>query len=238
MEIPSVVGAAQASTDPAHTPSDLCQLYRARFGERTDYRRRIWEVLVQYFSRWIPEDATVLDLGCGYCEFINQVPAGKKFAMDLNPEATKRAASGTTVLLQDCSERWPLGSNSLDAIFTSNFFEHLPSKAHLDRTLSEAYRALKNGGALIAMGPNIKHLSGAYWDFPDHYLPLTELSLAELLRKRGLRVELVNGRFLPYTMSHGSQYPVWTLRAYLSLPLLWRFFGKQFLIVARKRCEP
>ena len=234
MEIPSVDGAAQAPTGLAHTPSDLRQLYQARFGESTDYRRRIWGVLVRYFARWIPQDASVLDLGCGHCEFINQVPARKKFAMDLNPEAANRATPGTTVLQQDCSERWPLDSNSLDIIFTSNFFEHLPSKAHLDRTVLEAYRSLKNGGRLIAMGPNIKYLPGAYWDFLDHYLPLTELSLGELLRKCGLQVELVKGRFLPYTMSYGPQYPVWALRIYLSLPLLWRFFGKQFLIVARK----
>ena len=95
-----------------------------------------------------------MDLGCGYCEFINNVRAGRKFAMDLNPEASKRAAAGITVFQQDCSENWPVPARSLDVVFTSNFFEHLPTKAHLERTLVEAYQALKPGGCLIALGPN------------------------------------------------------------------------------------
>lgn len=45
------------------------------------------------------------------------------------------------------------------------FFEHLPDKAHLLRTLGQIRRCLKPGGCLIAMGPNIKYLPGRYWDF-------------------------------------------------------------------------
>jgi SAM-dependent methyltransferase len=230
----SIGRTAQASADLAHTASDLRQIYQARFGGSVDYRQSVWAVLAQYFARWISPDASVLDLGCGYCEFINQIPAGKKFAIDLNPAAVDRAAPGTTVLLQDCSEGWPISPGSLDTVFTSNFFEHLPSKSHLERTLIEAHRCLRNGGRLIAMGPNIRYVSGAYWDFLDHYPPLTELSLTEILKKCGFGVELARGRFLPYTMSGGRQYPVWGLHAYLSLPPLWRCFGKQFLVVARK----
>jgi len=47
-----------------HSAEDLQQFYRARFGERSDYRRKVWAVLVQFFSRWISPDADVLDLGC------------------------------------------------------------------------------------------------------------------------------------------------------------------------------
>ena len=84
------------------------------------------------------------------------------------------------------------------------------------------------------MGPNIRYTGGAYWDFFDHYLPLTELSLAEVLREVGFEVEEQVARFLPYSMSQGAQKPVWTLRLYLRLPFLWPLFGKQFLLVAKK----
>lgn len=125
-------------------------------------------------------------------------------------------------------------SAKLEVIFTSNFFEHLPAKHALEQTLLEAHKALLPGGLLIAMGPNIKYLPGAYWDFFDHYLPLTELSLIEVLRKCGFEVVFCRDRFLPYTMSDGREYPVWMLRLYLKMPLTWRLFGKQFLVVARK----
>lgn len=190
--------------------------------------------MVRYFAQWIPSNAAVLDLGCGYCEFINNVAAGRKFAMDLNPEASNRAGSGVRVLQQDCSESWPVPAASLDTVFTSNFFEHLPTKAHLERTLSETLRALKPGGRLIAMGPNIRYLTGRYWDFWDHYLPLTEMSLTEVLRKLGYEIEVSIDRFLPFTMSDGREYPIWTLQAYLGLPITWKVFGKQFLVVAKR----
>jgi hypothetical protein len=123
----------------------------------------------------------------------------------------------------------------LDLVFTSNFFEHLPDKAALGSTLDQARRCLKSGGKLIAMGPNIKFLPGAYWDFWDHYLPLTEASMAEGLRVHGFDVLRCLDRFLPYTMAHGPQYPLILLKMYLRMPLAWRFFGKQFLAVARKK---
>jgi hypothetical protein len=84
------------------------------------------------------------------------------------------------------------------------------------------------------MGPNIKFTEGRYWDFWDHYLPLTESSLAEGLRVRGFQIELCHDRFLPYTMVGGPTYPLWMLSLYLKLPILWRWKGEQFLVVARK----
>jgi SAM-dependent methyltransferase len=127
-----------------------------------------------------------------------------------------------------------LADEVLDLVFTSNFFEHLPDKASLARTLAEIRRCLKPGGRLVALGPNIKFLHGQYWDFWDHYLPLTELSLAEGLAVAGFGIERVVGRFLPYKMSSGPPYPLLLLRLYLRLPLLWRLFGRQFLVVALK----
>ena len=220
----------------AHSPSDLQQLYETRFAAQSGYRKRIWEVLAPFFSRWIPAEAAVLDLGCGWCEFINAMTCRRKFAMDLNPDAERHALPGVTLLHQDCSEAWQLDKESLDVVFSSNFFEHLPSKSALEKTLLEAHRTLKTGGRLIAMGPNIKYLPGAYWDFIDHYLPLTELSILELMKKCGFDEEFCAGRFLPYTMSDGRQYPIWMLRFYLAVPFVWRFFGKQFLVVGRRKC--
>jgi hypothetical protein len=85
------------------------------------------------------------------------------------------------------------------------------------------------------MGPNIKFLPGAYWDFWDHYLPLTEESLREALENRGFEIEKCVGKFLPYRMTKGPRYPLFFLRMYLRLPLAWRILGKQFLVVATKQ---
>ena len=149
----------------------------------------------------------VLDLGCGYCEFINQVQGAAKFGMDLNPEARKRASADVQILEQDCSKPWSVPSASLTTVFTSNFLEHLPTKAHVEETLMHAHTALRDGGYLIAMGPNVRLVPGAYWDFFDHYVALTDRSMKEILTKCGFELELCLARFLPYSMSQGRTYP-------------------------------
>jgi SAM-dependent methyltransferase len=215
--------------------SELSTIYRNRFAGREQYRRSVWQILIaSYFEIYLRGVDSVLDLGCGYCDFINQVSARERFGMDLNPDASQQVGPGVRLLSQDCSSRWPLADRSLDLVFTSNFFEHLPDKASLTRTLGEIHRCLKPGGRLVAMGPNLKYLTGRYWDFWDHYLPLTEQSLAEGLSTGGFEIERMIDRFLPFTMSQGPRYPLAFLRLYLRLPLAWKVFGKQFLVVGAK----
>lgn len=215
-----------------HSPEDLQRIYDARFSSNLEYRREVWSVLVSdWFGKYVRTNDAVLDLGCGYGEFINAISCREKYAMDLNPDAPRFLGRDVKFLLQDCSTRWQLPDASLDAVFTSNFFEHLPDKAALGRTLDEINRCLRPAGRLIAMGPNIKYLAGEYWDFWDHYVALTETSLKEALVTRGFSVDECLGRFLPYSMATGRRYPVAFLRAYLRLPLVWRIFGRQFLVV-------
>jgi SAM-dependent methyltransferase len=214
---------------------ELARVYANRFDAKQDYRKRVWEVLTRnFFQQFIPESAAVLDLGCGYGEFINAIKAREKFGMDLNPRSREHVGPAVQLLEQDCSTRWPLPDGHLDVVFTSNFLEHLPERTALARTVEEASRCLKPGGRFVAMGPNIKFARGAYWDFWDHHIALTEVSLSEGLSSLGFTIERCEPRFLPYTMAKGPRYPLWMLKAYLQFPLLWRLRGKQFLVVARK----
>ncbi len=220
----------------AKEPKELQSIYEKRFvTERAAYRQKLWQTLVgDFFQRYVPEDAAVLDIGCGYGEFINSVRCRTKYAMDLNPSAAQHLAPDVKLLMQDCSRQWDLPENSLDVVFTSNFFEHLPDKVSLKMTLLEARRCLKPGGLLIALGPNIKLVQGAYWDFWDHFLCLTELSLAEALSNNGYEVREAIERFLPYTTINQPSYPMAFVKLYLRLKPAWWFFGKQFLVVAAK----
>ena len=88
--------------------------------------------------------------------------------------------------------------------------------------------------SLDALGSRIICLTGTYWDFFDHYLPLTELSVAELMSLSGFEIERSVARFLPYTMSLGYQPAVWKVRLFLKCPFVWRFFGRQFLVIGKK----
>src|SRR4051812_15641993 len=74
---------------------DLRVLYANRFGNAEAQRTDIWKVLcADFFQKWVPRDSTVLDVAAGHCEFINNIEAGRRLAVDLNPDVLVRATPG------------------------------------------------------------------------------------------------------------------------------------------------
>src|SRR5258708_12632967 len=217
---PHVSAPAPAAADPR--PAELAREYERRFAAQAAYRRRVWALLTRdVFQRYVRADGVVLELGCGWGEFINQIQARTRLGMDVKPAAAGRLEAGVRFLEQDCTRPWPLDDDTLDVVFTSNFFEHLPDKASLRRTLAEALRCLRPGGRLVCLGPNIRYLPGAYWDFWDHALPLTDRSLVEGLELAGFRIERSWRRSLPYTSSQPRPPPALLRCLCLRLPLAW-----------------
>jgi dolichol-phosphate mannosyltransferase len=220
---------------------ELSELYMRRFsGADRAAKLRVWATLWErVFARWIRPDDAVVELGAGYCEFINAVVARRRIAVDLNPDTALAAAPGVEVHTVSASELAFLRDGEVDVVFTSNFLEHLPSKDHVTQVVRSAHRILKPGGLLIVMGPNIRYLAGVYWDFYDHHVPLSDRSVCELLGSCGFELRRVEPRFLPYTVK--SRFPTWDwlLRAYLRLrPISSAVLGRQFLVVATKRASP
>ena len=84
--------------------------------------------------------------------------------------------------------------------------------------------------------PDIRYLPGCYWDYFDHHLPLTHLSLSEGLELAGFEVQRIVPRFLPYTVKDSPiRIPQFAVRAYLGLPIVWPVFGRQMLVVGSRR---
>jgi SAM-dependent methyltransferase len=213
----------------------LQQLYEQRFAGRREYRDGVWRRLIDgYFNQWIKPTDVVLDLGSGHGEFINNVRAAKRYALDLNPDAAKQVVAEVEMILHDCTQPWPVAAGSVDVVFTSNFLEHLPDKDALIEAIAQAHRALRPGGRFIALGPNVRHVRGAYWDYVDHHIPLTDRTVAEVLVNQGFRVTDQVDRFLPYSMSEGRERPLPLVSAYLRLRPAWKLLGKQFVVVGQR----
>ena len=194
--------------------TELSTLYRTRFGASgLEKRLKVWATLNDgFFARLIPATADVLELACGYGEFISTVKAARKYADDLKF----------------------LSAGSVDVVFTSNFLEHLPDKEVLSRVFAEVRRVLRPGGKFIVLGPNIRFAYREYWDFYDHHLPLSDRSLAEGLAATGFTIQRSIPQFLPFTMAGNTPAHPWLIRAYLALPIAWKVMGKQFLVVATR----
>jgi SAM-dependent methyltransferase len=230
-------------SDPAPPVMDGSALlptqYRLRFEAERDTRDAVWRVLVDaWFARYTAGARHVLDLGCGWGQFINQVHAPHRYGIDLNADAEHHVDDGVELFCQSAAEPWPLSDATLDLVFTSNFLEHLPSRDAILAAFGEAFRCLRPGGRIVCLGPDIRYTNGHYWNFFDHIIPLTARSLTEALELTGFARDEVIDRFLPFTMVDRRPPPPLAIRAYLRLRPAWRLFGRQFLVVASKPDRP
>lgn len=218
--------------------SDLQRLYRNRFGHDLEARSEIWSVLVRdFFQAWVRRSDTVVDLGCGYGEFLNHVKAARRIGVDLNPDSVGMLNPDIEFHEVRADQLGFLDDGSVDVVFSSNMLEHLQSKTDVERTIAEVRRVLRPGGHFIALGPNIRFLAGAYWDFWDHSVPISDRSLTELLQINDFEVVDTHQQFLPYsTYSPLPKAPI-LVQMYLRSRWAWPVFGKQFVIRARKPAE-
>jgi ubiquinone/menaquinone biosynthesis C-methylase UbiE len=212
-------------------------LYDRRFdpAER-EAKAAIWRVLCEdFFQRYVSPSDAVLDLGAGFCEFINNIRCGTKWAVDADEQVRVHAGAGVNVRCAAAHDLGWLEAASIDVVFASNFFEHMPNKETLVLTLREVHRVLKPAGRLLVLQPNIRFTYREYWDFFDHHIPLSDRSMTEALETNGFEVVEARPRFLPYTTK--SALPQWPslVRLYLHVPLAQRLLGKQMFLVARKK---
>ena len=175
----------------------------------------------------------ILDPAAGECEFINSIPANEKWAIDQNKDLINLDLVNVKTIVGN-SLTIELPNDYFDAIFISNFLEHLPSPDKVSFLLEKMYYSLKNKGRIAIMGPNFKYAYKDYFDFADHYLPLTEQSIAEHLYGTGFNILKIYPKFLPLSFKSNLPPNKILVKIYLSVHFLWSFFGKQFLILAAK----
>lgn len=211
------------------------ELYRLRFKKELEGRNKIWKVLCKnFFQNFIKMSDSVCDLGAGYCEFINNIKAKNKYAVDLNPETRSYAAKGIKTVITSSTKLPARLKGKFDIVFASNFFEHLASKEELTVTLLEIKRILKKEGQLIILMPNLRYVGAAYWDFLDHQLPLTDKSMVEALELHGFKINYLKVKFLPYSTKGNLPKHPFLVDMYLKFPIMHYFLGKQSLIIGQK----
>ena len=216
---------------------DTALLYRHRFSETERTRKdAIWGVLCsRFFQKFIRAgDDTVLDIACGLGEFSRHIQAKRKIGIDLNTDAAALLPASIEFHLVSADAITPIEDGSIDVCFSSNFLEHLPTKAAVDKVLAEIMRVLRPGGKYIALQPNYRFCSDVYWDFYDHHTALSDRSCEEAFIQAGFKVHTLIPKFLPFTTKSKLPTHPFFVRLYLGVPFAWRILGKQFLIIGQK----
>lgn len=197
-----------------------------------DARRDIvWKALwSHYFKRRISPEDCVLDLGCGYGEFINNVVASRRLALDQWPQMPGHLAPGVEAHVGPVTDLSWIEDGRVDFAFASNLFEHVTQRDFAE-TLDALRSKLSPKGSLTLLQPNYRHAYREYFDDYTHVAIYTHISLADFLTANGWEVLEVRPRFLPLTVK--SNLPVWPalIAAYLWSPI--KPMGKQMLVRAR-----
>jgi SAM-dependent methyltransferase len=214
----------------------LTAVNRHSLGDHSDRAMgQVWRVLVDaYFQKWIsPEDA-VLDVGAGRCNFINRVKAGRKVAVDADPDVATYVGSDVEFVQASSLQSIDLGGE-FDVAFVSNFLEHLDNADAVLTLLADLRHHLKPDGRVLILQPNFALLGAKYFDVIDHKTILTDDSLAQALEVTDYEIEFLKKRFLPYSSRSRLPKAAWMVRLYLAIPPAQFVLGKQTFVVAKPR---
>lgn len=193
-------------------------------------RDGVWRVICRYLQEHVPTKGRVLDLGAGYCDFINNIEAAEKHAVDLYPGFAEFAADGVQTHVGSCADLSEFADGYFDAVFESNVLEHLSTPV-LSQTLAEIRRVLKPNGRFIAIQPNFRYCYRTYFDDYTHVQVFTHVSVADLLTSAGFEIRRSEPRFLPTTFKSRLPAWPWLTRVYLHMP--FRPLAGQMLVVSR-----
>lgn len=193
-------------------------------------RKEVWKAICQYLSRYIPLQSSVLEIGSGYCDFINNINARSKVAIDID-ENSKQYCDPTITFLNIKATEMEFSENSFDVVLASNLFEHL-NDSDLEILTSKIYKSLKQEGKLILIQPNYYYAYRTYWDDFTHIKAFSHISLTDFLITRGFKIVITEKKFLPFSFKSVLPKSYYITKLYLKS--FWRPFAKQMLIIAEK----
>ncbi|MBO0735855.1 MAG: class I SAM-dependent methyltransferase [Alphaproteobacteria bacterium] len=200
---------------------------RLAFDPRRDI---VWRSLwTFYFSRIISLDDCVLDLGCGYGEFINNVVARRRIAVDAWDHFPEYVDPDVERIVGSVTDLDFIAPGAINFAFASNLFEHL-SHEDFTRVLQTLRSKLAENGTLNILQPNYRYAYREYFDDYTHISVFSHISMADFLGANGFNVFEVRPRFLPLTVKSRLPVSPWLIRAYLASPI--KPLAKQMLIRA------
>jgi hypothetical protein len=194
-------------------------------------RGLLWRSLWRYcFNAMIEPSDCVLDLGAGYCDFINAVVARRRIAIDAWDGFPAHLAPDIEHKIGSVIDLDFLDDGAVDFAFASNLFEHL-TKDEFGAVLDALRRKLSGTGTLTIVQPNYRYAWREYFDDFDHKTIWSHIGLTDFLTSSGYDVFQVQPRFMPLSIKGRLPVTPLLIRFWLASP--FKPSGKQMLIRAR-----
>lgn len=191
----------------------------------------VWREIARYLKKYIKDTDRVLDLGAGYCYFINNLVCKSKVAIDICPEFKKFANTTVQTSVISYDKLDSCFKSEFDIVFASNFFEHLTLEECRD-CFKKISSVLKPNGWLIIIQPNFRHCYKYYFDDYTHKTVFDDQSICQLLIETEFEPVVVKPKFMPYTTRGGNCFiNKYLIRLYFLLP--FKFYSGQMLILAK-----
>jgi SAM-dependent methyltransferase len=196
-----------------------------------DARREVlWKTLSRScFQSWISAEDCVLELGAGYCHFINNIQCAKRIAVDQWEGLKQHVQPGVITHIGSVTDLDFLEPASIDFAFASNLFEHL-TQTQFASVLQQLRTKLKPSGTLNILQPNYRFAYKEYFDDYTHVSVYSDHSLCDFLANQGFRVIDCRPRFVPLTVKSRLPVSPALIRLYLALPV--KPMGKQMFVRA------
>ncbi len=195
-------------------------------------RDEVWKAIAEdIMNRFSVNKKCIVDLGCGYGEFIRNVRAAKRIGIDIHPDMANFMDEGIEFHNRHVLDMDFLEDNSVDMFFASNLIEHL-NKDDARKLFATIFEKLANHGRFIVLQPNFRLCYKNYFDDYTHESIYTDESLCDFLQSCNYSIVFRKAGYLPFSMKSRLPRSYWMTKLFLKLksPLL----GKQMLVVAKK----
>lgn len=230
------------------------------FGLSYKVRSRLEAKRLLSWCRDLPDDAKILDVGCGDGFHLSLLQKfGKKSwtleGIDVDKRAIEAAARKGLKVHSGNIEEIDLPAESYDLAFTIQTIEHVENP---DSFLRGVHRLLRKGGKLVIVTDNTdsidsKIFEGSYWGgyhFPRHWNLFNRNSLSKLAGKTNFEIENLSTIVSPVNWVYSihnwmvdREKPQWlidrftlksavSLSAFTALDIVLQKFGKGALLRA------
>lgn len=112
------------------------------------------KIRIRKIRRYIPDDAVLCDIGCGFCAgFLQDISHHISKGYGFDKKIEEKSIGNIYIKNADISDCIPLEDETIDCVTLLAVLEHLSDSK---KVLFECNRILKSGGILILTTPSLK----------------------------------------------------------------------------------